>query len=105
MSVKTPWGSLCEKFTIDEVEMQGSFLAPIRCSVQIDSLGKQYMNELEMNAHVYKYMNCVAIPPMAMIDDTECGINSIRVNASVQSKIDTKRLTLSQDKCVKMHFG
>ena len=54
-------------------------------------------------------MNCVAIPPMSMIDDiitiTKCGINSIRVNASVQSKTDTKRLTLSQDKCVKMHFG
>ena len=46
---------------------------------------------------------------MSMIDDiitiTECGVNSINLNAAVQSKIDSKRLTLSEEKCVKMHFG
>ena len=103
VAVKAPSGSLCDKFTIEDVEMQCP-PPPLRCSVQVDSLRKQFMNN-----QVYKYMNCVSIPPMAMIDDvitvTECGVNSIKVNASVQSMMDTKRLTLSREKCVKMHFG
>ena len=88
----------------------GSILAPLRCAIQVDSLGKQYMRELDMKDQVYRYKDCVAIPPLGMIYDIiitvlECGINSIRINAAVQSKIDSKRLTLSEDKCVKMHFG
>ena len=109
VAVKTPWGGLCEKFLVYEVEMQGSVLAPLRCSLQVDSLGKQFMVDKEMNSQVYKYKNCVSIPPLGMIDDiiaiTNCGVNSVKINAAVQSKIDTKRLTLSMDKCVKMHFG
>ena len=109
VSVKTPWGSLCDKFTVDEVEMQGSVLAPLRCSLQVDTLGKQFMSDSQMMEQVYKYKNCVTIPPISMVDDiltvTECGVNSIKVNAAVQSKVDTKRLTLSEDKCAKMHFG
>ena len=44
-----------------------------------------------------------------MIDDvltlSVCGTNSILLNSAVQSKMSTKRLTLSKDKCVKLHFG
>ena len=44
-----------------------------------------------------------------MVDDvitvSECGLNSLKINAAVQSKVDSKRLTLSENKCVKMHFG
>jgi hypothetical protein len=35
----------------------------------------------------------------------ECGPNSIKMNAYVQSKVDTKKLELSDTKCVKMHIG
>ena len=59
--------------------------------------------------HLYKYRRCVPIPPMSLIDDilavTVCGVDSLVLNAAVQSKIDTRRLTLSKDKCVKMHIG
>ena len=89
--------------------MQGSVLAPLRCSLQVDSLGKQFMTNSELSSQVYKYKNCITIPPLGMIDDiitvTKCGVNSVKLNSCVQSKIDTKRLTVSQDKCVKMHFG
>ena len=107
--VKTHWGSLCDKFNVENVEMQGGVLAPLRCSVQIDSLGKDYMSDLERSSNLYRYMNCITIPPMAMIDDvitiTECGLNSLTINAAVESKINSKRLVLSQEKCVNMHFG
>ena len=79
--VKTQWGSLCEKFDVENVEMQGGVLAPLRCSVQIDSLGQDIMSDLTRNRELYRYMNCVPIPPMAMIDDvitiSECGPSSI----------------------------
>ena len=88
--VKTQWGSLCEKFDVENVEMQGGVLAPLRCSVQIDSLGQDIMSDLTRNRELYRYMNCVPIPPMAMIDDvitiTECGPSSIVLKATVQSE-------------------
>ena len=36
---------------------------------------------------------------------TECGPSSVKMNAYVQSKVDTKKLELSDTKCVKMHIG
>lgn len=84
VSVKTPWGGLCNKFTVHEVEMQGSVLTPLRCSLQVDTLGKQYMVDMEMNRQVHKYGNCISIPPMGMIDDviaiSNYGVNSVKVN-------------------------
>ena len=107
--VKAPWGSLCDRFVVTDVEMQGSVLAPLRCSVQVDSLGKQFMSDQNLHSQLFRYLGCVSIPPLSMIDDvitiTECGVNSINLNAAVQSKIDSKRLTLNEEKCVKMHFG
>ena len=44
-----------------------------------------------------------------MIDDvlsvTECGPDSVKVNAYVQSKTDTKKLELGESKCFKIHIG
>ena len=58
---------------------------------------------------MYSYEDCVKIPPMSFVDDviaiSDCGPNSIKMNAYVQSKADTKKLKLSESKCVKMHFG
>ena len=40
VAVKTPWGSLTERVTLNELEMQGTVLSNIKCSVQVNSLGK-----------------------------------------------------------------
>ena len=44
-----------------------------------------------------------------MIEDvltvTDCSINSVKINALVQSKVDCKKLELSDMKCFKMHLG
>ena len=66
VAVKTPWGSLTERVELCEIEMQGTVPAPLKCSIQIDTLGKEC---IENEEGLYKYKECVNIPPLAMIDD------------------------------------
>ena len=79
VAVKTPWGSLTERVTLKELEMQGTVLSNIKCSVQIDSLGKDCITE---NKGLYKYKDCIKIPPPFMVDDvvivSNCGTDSIK---------------------------
>ena len=107
VAIKTPWGTLTKRKEYKEIEMQGTVLTPIKCAIQIDTLGKEVLKE--DGEKLYKYKGCVKIPPMALIDDiltiTECGIDSILMNAAVQSKVNNKRLILGKDKCSKMHVG
>ena len=67
--------------------------APLKCSIQIDTLGKEC---LESGEGLYKYKECVNIPPLAMIDDilavSECSVESVKVNALIQSKMVHKNL-------------
>ena len=106
VAVKTPWGGLTERVTLKELEMQGTALSNIKCSVQIDSLGKDCITE---NKGLYKYKDGINIPPLSMVDDivtvSSCGTNSIKVNAIVQAKIETKQLELGHPKCFNMHVG
>ena len=66
VAVKTPWGSISQRVEMKEIEMQGTVPAPLKCSVQLDSLGKEC---LETGEGVYQYKECVNIPPLLMIDD------------------------------------
>ena len=58
---------------------------------------------------MYRYKECLNIPPLLMIDDaiaiSECGPDSVKVNALIQSKVDMKNLKLGHSKCFKMHVG
>ena len=48
---------------------------------------------------MYKFKECVPISALSFIDDiisvTECGPNSVKMNDYIQSKVDTKKLKLS----------
>ena len=109
VAVKTPWGSLTRRETMKDIEMQRGVLTPIKCSVQIDTLGKEMLENTECSKSMFKYKDCVSIPVLGMIDDllsvTECGPDSVKVNAYVQSKTDTKKLKLGVNKCFKIHIG
>ena len=61
VAVKTPWGSITDRITLENLEMQGTVLSNIKCSVQVDSLGKDCLIE---NKGVYKYKGCISIPPL-----------------------------------------
>ena len=106
VAVKTPWGGLTDRITLSEIEMQGTVLSNIKCSVQIDSLGKDCITE---NKGLYKYKGCISIPPLSMVDDvvtiSSCGSDSVKVNAIVQAKVQSKQLKLGQKKCFNMHVG
>ena len=43
VAVKTPWGSTTERITLEKLEMQGTVPAPLKASVQLDTLGKECM--------------------------------------------------------------
>ena len=106
VAVKTPWGSLTDRVELKNLEMQGTVLSNIKCSIQVDSIGKDCLTE---NKGIYKYKNCISIPPLSMVDDiitvSKCGVESIKVNAIVQAKVECKQLELSHLKCYNMHTG
>ena len=57
----------------------------------------------------FKYKGCTTVPPLSFIDDvlgiTECSVKSVQLNTIIQSKMNNKKLRLSQSKCYKMHVG
>ena len=77
--------------------------------MQLDTLGKEMLQKSDCARTMFKYKDCVNIPVLTFVDDalsvTDCGPNSVKMNAYVQSKVDTKRLELGQSKCFKMHIG
>ena len=107
VSIKLPWGSLSRNFHLNNIEMQGTVLAPLKCSASIDRVGKEALTE--MHANLYKYKQCVTIPPLSMIDDilavSHCSVNSIKINGMIEAKLRTKNLILGEKKCSKMHIG
>ena len=109
VAVKTPWGALTKRREFNNIEMQGSVLAPLKCSVQMDTLGKEMLENTESEKILYKYKDCVDIPVLTFVDDalsvTECGINTVKMNAHMQSKVNTKKLELGHSKCFKIHIG
>ena len=64
VAVKTPWGSLTDRVELKNLEMQGTVISYIKCSIQVDSIGKDCLNE---NKGVYKYKGCISIPPLFMV--------------------------------------
>ena len=106
VAVKTPWGSITERIPLEKLEMQGTVNAPLKASVQLDTLGKEC---IENNDGLFKYKQCINITPLIMIDDvlaiSNCGNESVKMNAIIHSKIDTKQLMFGTKKCFKLHIG
>ena len=83
IAVRTPVG-LTERFQLTDLEMQGTVMGPIKCSVQMDTLGRDCYSRQE---GLYMYNDCVAVPPLQMIDDlasfSPCSPQSIVTNAII----------------------
>ena len=106
VAVRTPWGSTTDRVILKEIEMQGTVPAPLKASVQLDTLGKEC---IENGEGLFKYKDCVNITPLLMIDDvlaiSACGNDSVKTNAIIHSKVDTKQLKFGPSKCFKIHIG
>ena len=105
VKVKTPVGDT-ENFQLTRVEMQGTVTAPLKCAVQIDTLGRYCYT---YDTGLYLYRNACYVPPLSMIDDiaaiSECQDNSIILNSIINTKIETKKLEFNNKKCFNMHVG
>ena len=105
VKVKTPVG-LSESETVHNVVMQGETFGPLCCSVQVDTFGKECLDEKKL---LYTYKGEVGVPPLAMVDDlvciSECGLNSVKMTAFINAKTNLKKLQFGVTKCHKMHVG
>ena len=105
VKVKTPVGD-SENFELSQFEMQGTVTAPLKCAVQIDTLGRYCYT---FGTGLYLYRDACNIPPLGMIDDiagiAKCNNESIILNSIVNAKIETKKLQFNLKKCVNMHIG
>ena len=105
VKVKTPVGET-ETFELTRIEMQGTVIAPLKCSVQMDTLGRDsYRNSTAL----YQYRDVCSVPALGFIDDvagiSECNHNSVILNAVVNAKVESKKLQFNLKKCVNMHIG
>ena len=77
VAVKMPWGSTTERIVLEKIEMQGTVPAPLKASVQLDTLGKEC---LESSDGLFKYKGCVNLTPLIFVDDvlsvSACGSES-----------------------------
>ena len=75
--------------------------APLKCTVQIDSISEEQSVRLE--GHLYKYKDKVEVPPLGQIDDqliiANCGLDS------ALAMTNCKKLQFGKEKCVKLHVG
>ena len=105
VSIRTP-GGLTERFELNNIEMQGTFLGPIKASVQLDTLGRDCYQRQE---GLYLYNGCVSVPPLQMIDDlasfSVCSPQSIVTNAIINANIYSKKLEFGPTKCFNIHIG
>ena len=53
-----------DRVDMKEIEMQGIVPAPLKCSVQLDSLEKEC---LQSGEGVFRYKECINIPPLAVV--------------------------------------
>ena len=105
VAVVTPHG-LTDRVDINKIVMQGENLAPLECSVQIDTFGKECVEE---NKYLFFYRGSVAVPPLSMVDDliciSVCGINSQLMNSFINVKSSMKKLQFGEAKCHRIHVG
>ena len=105
IAVKTPAG-ISDRFIATEIEMQGTVVGPLKACVQVDTLGREsYM----YGEGLFIYKGGVYLPPLSMCDDVAsislCGVESIKTNAIINAKIESKKLEFGPTKCFNIHVG
>ena len=103
--VKTPVGGT-DRFELNDIEMQGTVPAPLKCAVQVETLGRYCYT---YDTGIFYYKDACAVPPLGMIDDiagvAKCQDSSVVLNAIINSKIESKKLEFNMKKCFNMHVG
>ena len=99
---------LSKRISVKNVIMQGTVWGSLKCTTQMDEMNKIMTKDKSLQ---YKYKNDaeISIGVLGMVDDTlaitECGKDSIKKNAAINSFIETRRLEMHEDKSVVIHIG
>ena len=103
ISVKTSYG-LSKEYKLTSRIMQGDTWACAEASAQVDSFGKEMLEENPN--YMYKYMGVVPIPLLGQVDDligvAEAGFKSKQLNSFVNVKTADKDLQFGPEKCKTM---
>ena len=90
------------------VELQGLIWGSLKCTTLMDTLNRIILPQ-EHLIYNSKGDPKVEIGVLGMVDDNlaihKCGISSIQKNAVINSFMEPKRLTLSEEKSVVPHIG
>ena len=91
VAIKTPSG-VTERVIIEEIVMQGEVMAPLECSVSVDTFGKECQQE---EKYLFYYRDMIGVPSLSMVDDevniSQCGLESVKLNAFMNAKSNTKK--------------
>ena len=105
VNVKTPVG-ITSREVVEKIVMQGEVTGPGQCSNQVDTIGKECINESKL---LYSYKDELGVPPLGMVDNifavSHCGHESVAMNAYLKQKTNIKRLQFGPDKCPQLHVG
>ena len=105
VAVVTPHG-LTDRVDINRIVLQGENLAPLECSVQVDTFGKECLDEKK---YLFYYREAIPVPPLSMVDDllcvSNCGVKSLLMNSFINTKSSIKKLQFGVEKCYKLHVG
>ena len=107
VKVKTPMGTT-DKFKLNKVVLQGTVLAPIKSSIQLETFSSECWKSRK-GTLLYKYKGCTLIPSLQMIDDilivSKCGVQALELNAALNAFIEGKKLRMSQEKSHNLHVS
>ena len=105
VAVRTP-NDITDRVEMNNLILQGETLAPLECSVSVDTFGKECQQE---EKYLFYYRDSIGIPSLAMIDDlvsiSDCGLESVKLNAFINAKSNSKKFQFGTEKCHKLHFG
>ena len=97
---------MSQRTSTHKIIMQGSVWGSLCCVVLMDKLGKLIYTRPDL---LYHYKGTVAVPPLQMVDDIlgiqKCSPQSEQLNTAVNSFMEYEKLTLSENKCHKVHIG
>ena len=101
-------GGLTKRVNVKDIELQGSVWAGLKCTSVMDNLNKTVMAD-ESLQYYYKEDKDIPIGVRGMIDDTlgvsKCGNSAIKLNAVINSFVESQRLEMSKEKSVVIHVG
>ena len=73
VAIKTPSG-VTERVIIEEIVMQEEVMAPLECSVSVDTFDKECQQE---EKYLFYYRDMIGVPSLSMVDDevniSKCG--------------------------------